>query len=113
MTAPNRGPGESEVARRGERPIAAAFNVLKDGALWGRYWGCEEEVPFLHFEVCYYQPIEDCIRRGVGLFSPGAGGEHKYHRAFEPEPQHSAHLVRDERLAALAAFKKAQRGYAG
>jgi len=89
------------VARRGGRIIAAAFNVLKGDALWGRYWGCEEEVPFLHFEVCYYHPIEDCIRRGVGLFSPGAGGEHKYHRAFVPEPQYSAHRVYDRRLAAL------------
>jgi len=88
------------VARREGRPIAAAFNVLKGGALWGRYWGCAEEVPFLHFEVCYYAAIEDCIRRGVGLFSPGAGGEHKYHRAFEPEAQHSVHRVHDARFAA-------------
>ena len=89
------------VALRRGRPIAAAFNVLKGGALWGRYWGCEEEVPFLHFEVCYYRAIEDCIARGVGLFSPGAGGEHKYHRAFVPEAQWSAHRLIDPRLAAL------------
>jgi predicted N-acyltransferase len=80
------------------RPIAGAFNLLGRSALYGRYWGALEERPFLHFNVCYYFGIEQCIERRLELFEPGAGGEHKLARGFEPAVTHSVHYVRDRRL---------------
>ena len=85
------------------RPIAGAFNLLGRDALFGRYWGAFEEHPFLHFNVCYYAGIEDCIRRGLRHFEPGAGGEHKHPRGFEPAVTHSVHLLMDDRLEAVVA----------
>jgi predicted N-acyltransferase len=73
--------------------IAAAFNVASETHLYGRYWGCFEEHPFLHFNVCYYHSIAECIRRGVKVFEGGAGGEHKLSRGFEPALTRSAHWV--------------------
>jgi len=79
-------------------PIAAAFNLLGDRALYGRYWGSRVERPFLHFGVCYYRGIEDSIERGLEWFEPGAGGEHKLPRGFEPTLTHSLHWLADRRL---------------
>lgn len=78
-------------AERDGRVIAGAFNVAGRNRLFGRYWGCFEEHPFLHFTVCYYHSIDDCIARGVRVFEGGAGGEHKIARGFEPAPTYSAH----------------------
>jgi predicted N-acyltransferase len=84
---------------RGARaPIAGAFNLLGDRALFGRYWGAREERPFLHFNVCYYAGIEACIERKLECFEPGAGGEHKHVRGFESTLTHSVHFIRDPRL---------------
>lgn len=80
------------------KPIAAAFNLVSDRALFGRYWGAREERPFLHFNVCYYAGIEACIERGLECFEPGAGGEHKHARGFESTLTHSVHHLRDPRL---------------
>ena len=91
------------VARRHGEVIGAAFNVYKDDMLYGRYWGCSEEVPFLHFEVCYYHPIQECIRRGLRRFSPGAGGGYKFLRAFEPELEHSGHRIYNKGFAHIVA----------
>ncbi len=74
-------------------PIAGAFNLLGQRALYGRYWGALEERRFLHFNVCYYAGVEECITRGLERFEPGAGGEHKQARGFEPTATHSAHLI--------------------
>ena len=74
------------------RDFAGAFNMLKNKRLYGRYWGCSEEVPFAHFEVCMYSPISWCIEHGVEVFEPGAGGEHKYERGFEPTTP-TAHII--------------------
>lgn len=82
----------------GNKPIAGALNILGSRALYGRYWGALEERPFLHFNVCYYKGVEECIERGLDLFEPGAGGEHKRARGFEPALTHSAHLLVDPRL---------------
>lgn len=82
----------------GKKPIAGALNILGSRALYGRYWGALEERPFLHFNVCYYKGVEECIERGLELFEPGAGGEHKRARGFEPALTHSAHLLLDSRL---------------
>jgi len=62
-------------------------------ALFGRYWGARAERPFLHFEVCFYSGIEDCITRGLKVFEPGAGGEHKLARGFEPTATDSLHYL--------------------
>ena len=78
--------------------VAGAFNVASKTHLYGRYWGCFEEYRFLHFNVCMYHSIEECIRRGVQVFEGGAGGEHKIPRGFEPAETYSSHLFLDERL---------------
>ena len=93
-------PGDVEVvvAEKGGRMIAGAFNVRSAARLYGRYWGCFEEHPFLHFNVCYYHSIAECIARGVEVFEGGAGGEHKLSRGFEPSLTWSAHRAFDPRL---------------
>ena len=80
-------------ARRGERVLAQAFNVASDQVLYGRYWGCFEEVPFLHFNVCLYAGMDETVRRGLLRFEPGAGGEHKLVRGFTPSLTYSAHAL--------------------
>jgi uncharacterized protein len=84
--------------RGSRRPIAGAFNVLGADALYGRYWGALEDRPCLHFEVCFYKGIEDAIERRLLRFEPGAGGEHKLSRGFEPTPTYSAHHLPDRRF---------------
>ena len=79
------------LAKREGRVIASAFNLKKDKRLYGRYWGTFEEHPFLHFNVCYYHGVDECIREGLKVFEPGAGGEHKRVRGFLPTIMHSAH----------------------
>jgi len=78
--------------------VAGAFNVVRGRHLYGRYWGARADVPFLHFEVCYYAGIRHCIERGIDVFEPGAGGEHKRARGFVPTLTHSAHWLADRRL---------------
>ncbi len=85
-------------ARRAGRLVAGAFNVASATHLYGRYWGCFEEHPFLHFNVCYYHSVDECIRRGTQVFEGGAGGEHKLPRGFEPTETYSAHAFLDPRL---------------
>ena len=87
-------------ARRQGRLIAAAFNATSPARLYGRYWGCREEHPFLHFNVCLYHSVDECIRRGLHAFEGGAGGDHKLVRGFEPAVTRSAHLFLDRRLDA-------------
>lgn len=82
-----------------DQPFAGAFNLVKDKRLYGRYWGCSQEVEFAHFEVCMYTPIQWCIEHQIEVFEPGAGGEHKYERGFEPTMTYSAHAIQDPRLA--------------
>lgn len=84
---------ELVVARRGREMLGGAFNVAGPRVLYGRYWGCREALPFLHFNVCLYHPVEEAIRRGLVRFEPGAGGEHKLPRGFEPTLTHGAHLL--------------------
>jgi predicted N-acyltransferase len=78
-------------ARDEGKIIAGAFNLLGETTLFGRYWGAVEERPFLHFNVCFYHSIEECIDRRLARFEPGAGGQHKLVRGFEPAVTHSAH----------------------
>ena len=81
------------LAEREGQPIAAAFDLFGAGALYGRYWGAMEPVPGLHFEACYYQALEFCIERRIGLFEGGAQGEHKHARGFLPEATRSFHWL--------------------
>ncbi|MGO8968521.1 MAG: GNAT family N-acetyltransferase [Myxococcaceae bacterium] len=80
-------------ALRSGQLVAGAFNVSGPEALYGRYWGCFEEVPFLHFDVCVYQGMEETVSRGLQRFEPGAGGEHKLVRGFFPRLTYSAHWI--------------------
>ena len=72
---------------------AGTFNVQKNGVFYGRYWGAFQEVPFLHFNVCYYAAIEHCIAHGLQRFEPGAGGDFKQLRGFDPRPTRSMHFL--------------------
>ncbi len=81
------------LAEREGRPIAGALNFIGEEALYGRYWGCTEEVPFLHFELCYYRAIEEAIARGLPRVEAGAQGEHKLARGYVATPTWSAHYI--------------------
>ncbi|MGK6318838.1 GNAT family N-acetyltransferase [Sphingomonas sp. DT-204] len=83
------------LAERHGRPIAGALNLIGADTLYGRYWGCTEEVPFLHFELCYYQAIDAAIARGLGTVEAGAQGEHKLARGYLPVTTWSAHYIPD------------------
>lgn len=81
------------LAERNGKPIAGALNLRGDGILHGRNWGCVEDVPFLHFELCYYQAIEYAITHGLKRVEAGAQGEHKIQRGYLPQPTYSAHFI--------------------
>jgi len=81
------------LAHRHGRPVAGALNLIGGDTLYGRYWGCTEEIPFLHFELCYYQAIDAAIARGLGRVEAGAQGEHKLARGYRPVPTWSAHYI--------------------
>ena len=83
------------MAFRGDRPIAGALNLIGGDALYGRYWGCTEVVPGLHFELCYYRAIEWAIAHGLARVEAGAQGEHKVARGYAPVPTWSAHFLPD------------------
>lgn len=83
------------LAERGGRPIAGALNLIGADTLYGRYWGCVEDVPFLHFELCYYQAIDAAIARGLSTVEAGAQGEHKLARGYVPVTTWSAHYIPD------------------
>ena len=83
------------VAEREGKPIAGALNLIGDDTLYGRYWGATEDVPFLHFELCYYQAIDAAIARGLKTVEAGAQGEHKLARGYRPVPTWSAHYIPD------------------
>jgi uncharacterized protein len=90
-------------AHRGdpEQPVAMSLCVHTDTHLWGRYWGSDEEIENLHFEVCYYAPIEWAISRGIQQFDPGAGGSHKRRRGFLARPHASLHRWYHPRFDAI------------
>jgi len=74
--------------------VAGAFSMIGDDSVYGRHWGCSERFPFLHFEVCYYQTIDFCIREGLAGVDAGVQGEHKLLRGFEPVAARSFHWIR-------------------
>ena len=91
------------MAFRGDTPIAGALNLIGREALYGRQWGALEEVPFLHFELCYYRAVEFAIARGLSRVEAGAQGEHKIARGYLPSPVYSAHFIADPALRAPVA----------
>jgi uncharacterized protein len=91
------------VAEHAGQAVAAALYFRSDNTLFGRYWGCIEDFDCLHFEACYYQGIEYCIREGLQRFDPGAQGEHKIQRGFRPVHTFSNHWIADPQLAAAVA----------
>jgi predicted N-acyltransferase len=82
----------------GGQAIAGAINFVGGDTLYGRQWGCTVDIPFLHFEVCYYQAIDFAIARGLRRVEAGTQGEHKLSRGYLPNPVYSAHYIRDKRL---------------
>ncbi len=86
------------MAFREGTPIAGALNFIGRDALYGRQWGALEEVPFLHFELCYYQAIDFAIAHGLSRVEAGAQGEHKIARGYLPSPVYSAHWIADPAL---------------
>jgi len=91
------------VARHRGEIIAGTFNVQKSGVFYGRYWGAFKELRHLHFNVCYYAAVDHCIRNRFVRFEPGAGGDFKRLRGFDPQPTVSMHFLADPRLAAAVA----------
>ena len=90
-------PAHSHVAfaRHAGRIVAGALFLSSRDTLYGRYWGAFEPAPGLHFELCYYQGIDHCLRRGLQRFEPGAQGMHKLARGFLPTRTHSRHYIAD------------------
>ncbi len=91
------------MAERDGQAIAGALNLVGGGRLYGRYWGALAEVPFLHFELCYYQAIDIAIERGLAVVEAGAQGEHKLARGYRPVPTWSAHYLPDPGFRAAVA----------
>jgi predicted N-acyltransferase len=87
------------LAEREQRTIAGALCLRGGDTLYGRYWGATEPVPGLHFETCYYQGIDYCLREGLDVFEPGAQGEHKLARGFLPALVRSRHWIADPAFA--------------
>jgi uncharacterized protein len=81
------------MAKRNGRYIAGAINFIGSDTLYGRHWGCTEDHPFLHFELCYHQAIDFAIARGLRVVEAGAQGEHKLARGYMPVKTHSAHYI--------------------
>ena len=84
------------LAKRDGEWVAGALNFIGADALYGRYWGCSEHHPFLHFELCYYQAIDIAIKLGLSTVEAGAQGEHKLARGYLPQATWSLHWMRDE-----------------
>jgi predicted N-acyltransferase len=91
------------LAEHDGRPVAGALCLRGTGTLYGRYWGATSSIPGLHFETCYYQGIDYCLREGLAVFEPGAQGEHKIARGFLPTFVHSRHWIAQPDFAAALA----------
>jgi len=102
------------VAERDGAPIAGALNFIGGDTLYGRYWGCTEDIPFLHFELCYHQAIDFAIEHGLARVEAGAQGEHKISRGYEPVATWSAHWIGDDNFrAAIAQYLDQEREQTG
>ncbi|GLQ57502.1 GNAT family N-acetyltransferase [Devosia nitrariae] len=94
----------------GPTPIAGALNFVGRDRILGRNWGCTRDVPFLHFELCYYQAIDYAIAHGLAVVEAGAQGEHKLTRGYEPTSTYSVHWIAHPGLRrAIADFLERER----
>jgi predicted N-acyltransferase len=105
------------LAEREGLAVAGALCLRGGDTLYGRYWGAAEQIPGLHFETCYYQGIDYCLREGLRVFEPGAQGQHKIARGFLPVQVRSRHFIADPDFAAAlrgwcAEEAESVRGYA-
>jgi hypothetical protein len=82
-------------------PLGMSFCLFKGDQLYGRYWGSFQEIDCLHFDACYYAPIEWAIANGITTFDPGAGGRHKKRRGFPAMPNHSLHRFYNNHLGQI------------
>jgi len=98
------------LAMRDGRPVAGALNFIGRETLYGRYWGCTEHHPCLHFEICYYRAIDHAIENGMKKVEAGAQGEHKLARGYLPVATHSLHWFGDGGFKdAVARYLEAER----
>ncbi len=98
------------LCRDGERLVACAITIVGGDTLYGRHWGAAEHYNSLHFETCYYQGIDYCIREGLQHYDAGAQGEHKLARGFEPQLTQSMHWLSEPRLSqAVASYLRRER----
>ncbi|MES2846666.1 MAG: GNAT family N-acetyltransferase [Pseudomonadota bacterium] len=98
------------LAERDGTAVAGALNFIGRDTLFGRYWGCREDHPCLHFELCYYQAIDWAIANGLARVEAGAQGEHKLARGYLPTPVHSLHWIADPGFRdAVARYLAAER----
>lgn len=101
-------------AERDGQPVAGAMNFIGRDTLFGRYWGCLEDHPCLHFELCYYQAIDWAIAHGLSRVEAGAQGEHKLARGYLPSPIHSAHFIPETGFAdAVSRYLQEERAAIG
>lgn len=102
------------LAERDGRPVAGALNFVGRDTLYGRYWGCVEDHPCLHFECCYYQAIDWAIAKGLARIEAGAQGEHKLARGYLPNRTHSLHWIGDPSFrVAVERYLAAERAAVG
>ena len=102
------------LAERNGRPVAGALNFIGRDTLYGRYWGCTEDHPSLHFELCYHRAIDWAIAHGLKRVEAGAQGEHKLARGYLPVPVHSLHWIADAGFSdAIARYLAAERAAVG
>jgi predicted N-acyltransferase len=102
------------LAFNGARPVAGALNFIGRDTLYGRYWGCVEDHPCLHFELCYYQAITWAIAAGLQRVEAGAQGEHKLARGYLPVETHSLHWIAEPSFrAAVDRYLQAERRAVG
>ncbi len=87
------------MALQDNKKIASAINFLSKTHLYGRLWGTKYEIPFLHFELCYYQAIDYAIRNNIKIVEAGAQGEHKLQRGYVPTKTWSAHWIKDKEFS--------------
>ena len=79
--------------------VASAINFISKSHLYGRLWGSKYEIPFLHFELCYYQAIEYAISKNIKIVEAGAQGEHKLQRGYTPIKTWSSHWIKDKEFS--------------
>ena len=100
------------IAYQDNTKIASALNFLSKTHLYGRLWGSKFEIPYLHFELCYYQAIEFAIKKKLSKIEAGAQGEHKIARCYLPEKTYSGHWIKHEDFrTAVIRFLEDERSY--